>query len=192
MFKPFIVGALISMMIYTPAQMGNAETLFQHAAKKEVDYFDQMVPVIPDMEKAIECMALNIYHESRNESIEGQRAVAHVVMNRVKSPLFPDSVCKVIYQARYSKWWKDAHGKDVPIRHKCQFSWYCDGKSDKVYEPDKYEVARSVAYEIFTGRISFDSTGGALWYHADYVNPNWSSDYERTVKIDTHIFYRPS
>lgn len=177
-----------------PANVANSETteetMFVIAKVQEDKYFNNMTSFIPDMEKAIECMSLNIYHEARNESADAQKAVAWVVLNRVKSDLFPDSVCKVIYQARYSKWWKETHGKDVPLRHKCQFSWYCDGKSDKVYEWDKYEEAREIAYTVLMNSYSADPTGGALWYHADYVNPNWSSHYDRTAKIGTHIFYR--
>ena len=166
------------------------EDLFSMAKAQEDKYFQDMTPFIPATEKAIECLALNIYHEARNESTIGQASVAWVVINRVQSDKFPDSVCGVVYEARYSKWWKEAHGKNVPLRHQCQFSWYCDGKSDRVYEWDKFEEARSIAYSVLMNKTPADPTNGALWYHADYVNPSWANDYTKTAKIGTHIFYR--
>jgi len=166
------------------------EDLFAMAKAQEDKYFQDMTPFIPATEKSIECLALNIYHEARNESTIGQASVAWVVINRVQSDMFPNSVCGVVYEARYSKWWKEAHGKDVPLRHQCQFSWYCDGKSDRVYDWDKFEEARSVAYSVLMNKTPADPTNGALWYHADYVNPRWANDYTKTAKIGTHIFYR--
>jgi len=162
------------------------ETLIQ-----EDQYFKLLVPTIPKMEKQIECLALNIYHEARNESEAGKMGVAFVTLNRVNSERFPNKVCEVVYEGRISKWHLENTGKVVPLRHKCQFSWWCDGKSDRVYEHDKFEEARAIAYYVLQnyGKVE-DVTGGALWYHADYVNPSWSDDYRKTVKIGTHIFYR--
>ena len=77
--------------------------------------------------EALMCMALNIYHEARNQSIVGQVAVAEVVMNRVEDSRFPDTICEVVKQAVTYK------NTDKPVLHKCQFSWYCDGQKD---EPD--------------------------------------------------------
>ena len=90
------------------------------------------IPLVP--EKAIDinemhCLATNIYHEARGESNEGKFAVGNVTMNRVDSNRFPDSICEVVYQAEYRVNWK---GDQVPRRHRCQFSWYCDGKSDDI------------------------------------------------------------
>lgn len=175
--------------------------LFVSATPKQVNadippsgndkYFEQIVPILPELEKQIECLALNIYHEARNESEAGKIAVALVTLNRRASDLFPNSVCGVVYEGRISKWHLENSGKKVPIKNACQFSWYCDGKSDKVYEPDKFEIARDIAYYVIKGygRIK-DITKGALWYHANYVNPNWADDYNKTVVIGTHIFYR--
>jgi spore germination cell wall hydrolase CwlJ-like protein len=158
---------------------------------QEDEYFKLLTPMIPYGEKQLECLALNIYHEARNETDAGKMAVSFVTLNRVHSDMFPNSVCEVVYQGRISKWHLENTGKVVPLRNKCQFSWYCDGKSDKVYEADKFEEARKIAYYILTsyGKVS-DITHGALWYHADYVNPNWADDYTITAKIDTHIFYK--
>jgi len=185
------IGIMFFVYPTTEVQSETApEDLFSMAKAQEDKYFQDMTPFIPATEKAIECLALNIYHEARNESTIGQASVAWVVINRVQSDKFPDSVCGVVYEARYSKWWKEAHGKNVPLRHQCQFSWYCDGKSDRVYEWDKFEEARSIAYSVLMNKTPADPTNGALWYHADYVNPSWANDYTKTAKIGTHIFYR--
>lgn len=190
-----IVAALVNLIYINWAHMAEAEEqkelFFKLAEQQEDKYFERHVPLIDPEEKAIECLALNIYHEARNESSVGQLAVAWVVINRVKSELFPDSVCGVVYDGRISKWHKENTGKIVPLRNKCQFSWYCDGKSDKVYNPAKFEEARHIAFNVlWKGTKVVDPTQGALWYHADYVNPRWSKDYERTIKIGTHIFYK--
>ena len=182
---------LLALVFVNQVEQGNAEELFEHATEKENEYFAQMTRMMPAIEKSIECMAMNIYHEARNESHAGRRAVGFVTMNRVYSDLFPDTVCEVVYQARLSRWHLENSGKNVPLRNQCQFSWYCDGKSDKVYEPAKYEDARLLAYQIIMGYNNMvDITNGALWYHADYVNPYWAKDYDRVGKIDTHIFYK--
>ena len=120
----------------------------------------------------LRCMALNIYFEAYEESIKGQLAVGLVTLNRVKSPYYPNTVCGVVYQ------------------HK-QFSWYWDGKSDRPKYPRKYETALLLASSLLDQESNiFDFTYGADHYHADYVNPYWSHDMIKVVKIDTHIFYR--
>jgi len=133
-------------------------------------------------------MATNIYHEARNESEIGQRAVAFVVLNRVNSPDYPSTVCDVVYEAETRPHWKT--GKPVPRRNRCQFSWYCDGKSDIIKEKDKYDIAFDIARDVMRsyGEV-FDPTSGSTYYHANYVNPNWKH-LKRVVRIDTHIFYR--
>jgi len=134
------------------------------------------------------CMATNIYHEARNESEIGQRAVAFVVLNRVNSPDYPSTVCDVVYEAETRPHWKT--GKPVPRRNRCQFSWFCDGKSDVIREKDKYDKAFDIARDVMRsyGEV-FDPTDGSTYYHANYVNPNWKH-LKRVVRIDTHIFYR--
>ena len=87
---------------------------------------------IKSMHKQIICLADNIYWEARNQPVKGMWAVALVTDNRVEDPRFPNNHCEVIKQGPTSKWWFKKHGKVVPIRHRCQFSWYCDGKSDEI------------------------------------------------------------
>ena len=138
--------------------------------------------------KEVTCMALNIYHEARNESVNGQIAVANVTMNRTKDSRFPDTVCKVVYQAKMSSWWKKERNKEVPIRNACQFSWYCDGKSDEVHEIDVYNKIYVIAEEVIMG-LHEDNTYGSTHYHANYVDPYWASSLQKVAYVDNHIFY---
>jgi len=140
------------------------------------------------LESEIICLARNIYFEARSESITGQTAVASVTLNRVKSNKFPNTICEVVHQAKYSRWWKENHNKDVPVRNKCQFSWYCDGKPDKVYDHNAYKDIYTLAEYMYNEQI--DSTDGATHYHANYVSPAWSSQMTMVGVADTHIFYK--
>ena len=142
--------------------------------KREIDP-DYMTAV--EVEKSLDCLAINIYREAGNEPFEGKVAVAQVTMNRVNSNKFPRSVCAVVYQkTRFTE------------RVVCQFSWYCDSKhrnrpvNDELYE-ESYRVAKMVFLEDFR----LESIDKALYYHADYVSPNWK--LKRIAKIGTHIFY---
>jgi len=136
------------------------------------------------LETALMCMAANIYHEAKNQSMLGQFAVAQVVMNRVEDSRFPDTVCEVVKQGLTYRNGKVVIGK-------CQFSWYCDGKSD---EPNRDSKAWSNAIRhasiIMTKTINIDVTDGATHYHASYVRPAWAKTKKRTTRIDKHIFYR--
>ena len=148
----------------------------------------KMIPEAPELNPEIMCLARNIYFEARNESAFGQLAVASVTLNRVDSTKFPNTICEVVHQAKYSKWWAEAHGKKVPVRNQCQFSWYCDGKSDKIFDHKIYEKIYKLAEVAYNTDI--DITDGATHYHADYVNPSWASHMKTVAKVDTHIFYK--
>ena len=127
---------------------------------------------------ALRCLALNVYHEARSESKTGQVAVAAVTLNRVKSTVFPNSVCKVVKQGGQQ-------------RNRCQFSWWCDGKRDHPTEPMAWQEAQQVARLALQGATE-DPTDGALYYHADYVKPRWARKLEHTARIGNHLFYRPA
>jgi len=137
------------------------------------------------------CMAQNIYHEARGDNYAGQLAVADVVLNRVADPRYPDTICGVVKQAKLSKWWLD-QGKEVPIKHKCQFSWYCDGKSDEITNETSWHDSLSVSYTMIYGGVYTGITEGATHYHATYVDPYWASSNQMTLigPIGDHIFYR--
>ena len=111
-------------------------------------------------------------------------------MNRVKNEDFPNTVCRVVYEARMNKWFKDNMNKDVPVRDKCQFSWYCDGKADVIHDHESFNIALAVANQVLSGYNLKDVTDGALWYHAVYVNPYWAKEKIKTVKHEDHIFYK--
>ena len=137
------------------------------------------------IETALMCLALNTYHEAKNQSMIGQVATAQVVMNRVADSRYPNSVCEVVKQGPKYK------GSDVPVRHKCQFSWFCDGKSDEPKRDSKeWRRAQDYARIVLSGRIVLDVTEGATHYHATYVKPSWAKTKTRTTRIESHIFYR--
>lgn len=133
------------------------------------------------------CLALNIYHEARGQSIAGQIAVGQVTLNRVRDSRWPNSVCEVITQGPHRASWKGT-GEMIPIRHRCQFSWYCDGKSDKINQPEVYQKIFNLA-QILMNQDMIDITSKATHYHADYVQPSWAKTKRRTTKIEDHIFY---
>jgi len=135
-------------------------------------------------ESALVCLALNIYHEAKNQSYLGQLAVGQVVINRVYDERFPDTVCEVVTQGPTYSW-----KPDFPVRNRCQFSWYCDGKSDIPKEDYAYEVAVMAAEDILYNDIN-DLTDGSTHYHAYYVIPEWAQTKTQTIRIEDHIFYR--
>lgn len=135
------------------------------------------------------CMALNIYHESRSENLAGKFAVADVVMNRVNDRRYPDNICGVIYDAELKPSWKNPDDL-VPVRNRCQFSWYCDGKSDEPTETDAWNESILVAYQlIYEGRME-GLTEGATHYHTVYIEPYWARSLDLVGHIGSHIFYR--
>lgn len=136
------------------------------------------------------CMALNIYHEARSDNLAGQFAVADVTLNRVRDRRWPDTVCAVVTQGPISKWHLEKHGKVVPIRHKCQFSWFCDGKSDNVRDLESWRKAQIVAYQIMNRELYRGLTEGSTHYHATYVDPSWNKRFRTIGRIGAHIFYR--
>jgi spore germination cell wall hydrolase CwlJ-like protein len=136
-------------------------------------------PLMPAYEATAaerKCLALAIYFESRAESVEGQQAVAAVVLNRVRDEKFPDDICDVVYEGG---------GK----RGRCQFSWFCDGRSDKPRDSVAWQRSLDVADAALGGEIS-DPTDGALYFHSTSVRPKWRKKMTMTAAIDNHVFYR--
>jgi spore germination cell wall hydrolase CwlJ-like protein len=142
--------------------------------KREVDP-DYMTAA--EVEKSLDCLAMNVYREAGHESFEGKVAVAQVTLNRVNSNKFPRDVCAVVYQkSRFTE------------RVICQFSWYCDSKHrNRPVDDEAYEESYRVAKMVFLEDFRLESIKDALYYHADYVNPNWK--LKRITKIGAHIFY---
>jgi spore germination cell wall hydrolase CwlJ-like protein len=132
------------------------------------------------------CMAKNIYFEAGNQPLAGKVAVAHVVLNRMDHSAYPKDICGVIYQAKWRENWK---GKQVPIRNQCQFSWFCDGKSDEPLDTDTFFESYLIAQDVIMGLYP-DITEGATHYHSLYVDPYWNESLNETVIITDHIFYK--
>lgn len=146
--------------------------------------------VDPILLEASLCLADNIYHEARGQGTAGWLAVANVTINRVKDSRYPDTVCEVVHQGPHRPSWKGT-GEMIPVRHRCQFSWYCDGRSDDISNNTLYSQIYDLSYNIVYGNIDFiDITDGATHYHADYVMPDWARTKTKTVEIEDHIFYR--
>tara|TARA_B100000900_G_scaffold225882_1_gene191744 strand:- start:3262 stop:3702 length:441 start_codon:yes stop_codon:yes gene_type:complete len=141
------------------------------------------------LETAFMCLALNTYHEAKNQSMIGQIATAQVVMNRVEDSRYPNSVCEVVKQGPHRPSWEDPN-KQYPVRHRCQFSWYCDGKDDMPKNEKAWKKAQDVAFLVYYNKINLDVTEGATHYHATYVKPAWARTKTRTTRIEKHIFYR--
>ena len=141
------------------------------------------------IETAFICLALNTYHEAKNQSLVGQIATAQVVMNRVEDDRFPNTICEVVKQGPTRPSWEDPE-KEYPIKHRCQFSWYCDGKPDVPKNEKAWRKAQDVAFLVYYNKIQLDVTEGATHYHATYVRPAWAKTKKRTTRIEKHIFYR--
>ncbi|HEX7034620.1 MAG TPA: cell wall hydrolase [Pseudomonadales bacterium] len=126
-------------------------------------------------EAELDCLAHTLYWEAKSEGREGMVAVGWVVLNRQQSPEFPDGLCEVVYQ-----------GGETPP---CQFSWWCDGKSDRPREADNWALAREVAARLLDEPPP-DPTDGALFFHRSGIETPWRIPRTRTARIGGHVFYR--
>lgn len=130
------------------------------------------------------CLTQAIYHEARGESVEGQWAVANIIINRAFSSRFPSTICGVVFQNAQS-------GK-----HQCQFSFACDGRSDMGTERRAWkrsmEIADAAFAEFQQGKRPGVVPKSALYYHTTSVSPNWSATFSRVAAIGAHIFYAPN
>jgi hypothetical protein len=126
--------------------------------------------------RAVECLTQAVYYEAASEGVEGQRAVAQVVLNRMHHPGFPSTVCGVVYQ-----------GSELPTG--CQFTFTCDGSLLRTPVPALWAQARRVAVDALGGQVDA-AVGHATHYHADYVLPYWADSLLKQVQIGHHIFYR--
>lgn len=157
---------ILAVMLLMSASVANAKGLFT-AEQRPQEW----------------CLAQNIYYEARGSNRADRIAVADVVLNRVKDNRYPNTVCDVVRQGR-----QNADGSMV--RHMCQFSWYCDGKSDWPTDMDAWVDAQQIAYNMITHRDGRGLTEGATHYHADYVSPQWARDLQLVGRIGVHVFYR--
>jgi spore germination cell wall hydrolase CwlJ-like protein len=138
-----------------------------------------IVSGVADIDRELRCMTRNIYYEAGREPAEGKIAVAQVVMNRVAHPEFPATPCEVIHQ-------RTSHARGVV----CQFTWLCDGSAERNrIREDLWRESELAAKKVLLEGFRLPSLEGALFYHADYVNPNWRKI--RVATIGRHIFYEP-
>jgi len=159
----FLIILMMITATFTAVSFGNNYRLF------EIKYTD----LTKDARKQVDCLAENIYHEAGSESEDGKIAVAMVTLNRVQDPRYPKDICSVVKQK---------------VNYTCQFSWFCSPpKLNK--NSDMYVDSLNAALHVYANYENLkDITKGALYYHADYVNPNWK--LQKTTVIGRHIFYK--
>lgn len=127
-------------------------------------------------ERERRCLATAIYFEARGEPVRGQIAVAQVILNRVRSPNFPQTICGVVYQGQ--------------MHPGCQFSFTCDGQTDTPRNDEQWALARSIAKKATAGELWLPEVGYSTYYHANYVSPRWIGGMNKIDKIGRHIFYK--
>ncbi len=146
-------------------------------AANDHNWARQPLPAKSFSKDAQRCLAAGIYFEARGEPIKGQAAVGQVILNRVRNPTYPGTICGVVYQNDH---W----------RNRCQFSFACDGIRDRVKSPGHWDMAEDVALAVTAGKIWIPEVGSSTHYHANYVRPNWARTMKRMNRIGRHIFYR--
>lgn len=178
---------------YAPSDDGGAKTVpFDAVIKQGAVDPNVMIPDAPathawvnnPLPKSVhtaselKCLATAIYFEARGEPEEGQLAVAQVVLNRVKNPTYPNTVCGVVYQNKTK-------------RNRCQFSFACDGRPDRITDKGAWAKAETLAKKSVDDQATtfLEEVGSATHYHATYVRPRWAGRMTRTDKIGRHIFY---
>ena len=145
--------------------------------KGDHSWADDPLPKASFSDDQQRCLTAGIYFESRGEPVRGQAAVAQVILNRVRNPSYPNSICGVVYQ---NKHW----------RNRCQFSFACDRIRDRISNRRLWDLASHVAAETTAGRIWLSEVGSSTHYHATYVRPKWARAMKKVGKIGLHIFYR--
>ncbi|TGR18210.1 MULTISPECIES: cell wall hydrolase [unclassified Mesorhizobium] len=123
------------------------------------------------------CLTNGIYFEARGETVRGQAAVAQVILNRVRNPAYPNSICGVVYQN--DSWF-----------NRCQFSFACDGRKKRIDNPVAYKTAQDIGMAVTAGKIFIPEVGSSTHYYANYVHPGWARTMQKMTKIGLHIFYR--
>lgn len=157
------------------AQARNANIPVVAGAIADIAGFTEISPRSEQYGTALRCLTQAIYYEAANESEMGKRAVAQVVLNRLRHPAYPNSVCGVVYE-----------GANAPV---CQFSFTCDGSLLRPPMARQWQESRRVAQAALAGSV-VPEVGSATHYHADYVVPRWAFTLGKLDKIGTHIFYR--
>jgi spore germination cell wall hydrolase CwlJ-like protein len=137
------------------------------------------IPVNAKAASEVKCLATAIYFEARGESQEGQIAVAQVVLNRLKNPAYPKTICDVVYQNKNK-------------RNRCQFSFACDGIADRINDKRAWSISQALARRVLNDdrNLYLADVGASTHYHATYVKPRWARSMKRMDKIGRHVFYK--
>jgi spore germination cell wall hydrolase CwlJ-like protein len=172
--KSVIIILFASVVIATTYLMMYWAVSFR--LEKQISYVNTITA--QQRQRELNCLARNIYYEAGNEPFEGKVAVAQVTLNRVNHNEFPDDICQVVYQKNifYS-------------RTVCQFSWYCDSQTlVRPIDQKSYDESMIVAKKVLLEGFRLPSLTTALYYHANYINPNWRK--QRITRVGRHIFYK--
>jgi len=141
-------------------------------------WLNTAIPAAARSEKEIRCLATAIYFEARGEPERGQLAVAQVVLNRLKNPAYPSTICNVVYQ-------------NQNMRNRCQFSFACDGIKERITDQRSWAQSQALAKRVLEDEknLYMAEIGAATHYHATYVRPRWARAMRQAEKIGHHIFY---
>lgn len=192
-----LTGYVISTFNFQPSGLYNEENI-ERIRRGEPKLYQISAPRLvldhAKIEQEVACLSKNIYFEARDQSTDAQLAVAWVTLNRVYSRYYPNEVCDVVYQG--------VHRNGVPVRHKCKFSWYCDGRPDRisnnVVEQRAWKAIQKMTRQFVEGclhkhgRCPVDNTNGALYYYnPDKVNrtPSFAIAYDFAARIEDHLFF---
>jgi len=194
--------ALFAILWYTTSPTGSATVSslsllsVVQTEQKEIaapSYFKPLeYNIIKYSDADVSCLAKNIYFEAGVESTAGKLAVANVTINRATHANFPNTICGVVHQGIHR--YNERMGEHVPVRDRCQFSWYCDGMGDNPRKGRTWESAQDLAKKVLVNyydKALIDITDGATYYHATWMEkyPRWSKTKKVMASIDRHIFY---
>lgn len=164
--------ALINPLARPETDLNGPDPITDH------DWVANPIPASARTASQVRCMAEAVYFEARSEPVRGQLAVAQVVINRLKNPTYPGTVCGVVYQ-------------NQQMRNACQFSFACDGIREVIHDRDAWVIAEEIARASLNGEaIWLEEVGAATHYHATYVRPSWARQMQRMALIGVHVFYR--
>ena len=187
--KLTIYWAIAVMTVSTAFAQAQAST-FQNPKIEEL--------YTEDNRPELYCLAQNIYFEAKSEPLAGQYAVADVVLNRVNDTRYPNTICEVVREGPIKESWKTKQDTTLsdderiyyPRKNRCQFSWYCDGKSDTPTEPDSWQRAQDIAHGVMNYDMGLGLTDGSDHYHANFIEPFWAPSMTLVTTIGNHKFYK--
>ena len=169
-FKVLFALLALVLILTFKSSSNNIQLISESSAKTEETVSNNIDPA------SLKCLSENIYFEASNQSLAGKLGVGLVVLNRVESPRYPKTICGVIRQK--------SNGS-------CQFSWVCSNKHYIDRNSDAWKQSQYVAKKLLSDKDStIDITEGAIYYHANYVNPSWKKKMIYVAQIDNHMFYR--